>query len=72
MQGWAKVGLQLSVCKTQLILVLLFINYYVISHMNNCKCTFVHPCMFLARPWARCFIYVILFNFCDNLLRCKF
>ena len=31
----------------QFILVLLFINYCVIFHMDNCKSTFVPPCVSL-------------------------
>ena len=42
-EGGAKGGLQWSVCKTESTLVLLFINYYIISHTNNCKPTFT-PC----------------------------
>ena len=42
-QGWAKVGLQLWVCRTQeFILILLFINYCIIFHANNCKPTSAH------------------------------
>ena len=37
-------GLQLWVWKTQFIIVLLFINYYIIFHINNRKPTFVPPC----------------------------
>ena len=43
--GVGKVGLQLWVCDTEFILVLLFINYCIIFHMNNCKPTFAHPCV---------------------------
>ena len=33
------------VCETQFILILLFINYCIIFHRNNCKPTFVPPCV---------------------------
>ena len=42
-QDGEKVGLQLWVCKTEFILVLLFINYCIIFHMNHCKLTFTPP-----------------------------
>ena len=29
----------------QSLFLLLFINYCIIFHMNNCKPTFVHPCI---------------------------
>ena len=41
-QDGAQVGLQLWVHETEFILVLLFINYCIIFHMNNYKPTFVH------------------------------
>lgn len=45
-QGWAKAGLELWVHKTQCTLVLLVINYPIISHMNyEPKPTFAHPCI---------------------------
>ena len=37
------IDLQLWVCKTEFILVLLFINYCIILNMNNCKPTVPHP-----------------------------
>ena len=42
-QDRAKVGLQLWVWETPFILVLLFINYCIIFHTNNCKPTFAPP-----------------------------
>ena len=45
----AKVALQLCVCKTQFILVLLFIIFCIIFHTNNCKTTFAPPCIFILR-----------------------
>ena len=42
-QGGATVGLQLWVHKTEFVLVLLFINYCIIFHMNNYKPTFPLP-----------------------------
>ena len=44
-QGVAKVGLQLWICTTDFIFVLLFINYCISFHMNNCKPTFAPPCV---------------------------
>ena len=32
-----------SMQNTEFILVLFFINYCIIFHMNNCKSTFAHP-----------------------------
>ena len=43
-QGGLKVGLQLQLCETQFILVLVFIIYYIILHIN-CKPTFAPPCI---------------------------
>ena len=45
--GRAKVGLELSVCKTEIILILLFINYYIIFHISNYKSTFAPPCVLI-------------------------
>lgn len=42
-QGVANVGSQLWVCETQFIIVL-FIQYCIIFHINNCKPIFVPPC----------------------------
>ena len=49
-QGWAKVGLQfeyaivLSLSNYCFRVVLLFNNYCIIFHTNNCKPTFAPPC----------------------------
>ena len=47
-QGGARVGFQLWVRKADFILVLLFTNYCIIFHTNNCKPSFAPPCMRLA------------------------
>lgn len=39
----AKIFLQLWVHKTAFIILLLFINYGFMFHMNNCKLILVHP-----------------------------
>ena len=48
LQGGGKVGLQLYV--KQFILVLWFISYYIIFHMNNCKSTFACSCACIPLP----------------------
>lgn len=42
---WGKLGLPLWVYKTRFVLVLPFINYYTIFHMNNCKSTLNRTCL---------------------------
>lgn len=37
-------GFTLSVCKTEFILISLFIFYYIIFYKNNCRPTFAPPC----------------------------
>ena len=41
--GWSKFRLTVvSTQNTECILLLLFVNYCIIFHMNNCKSTFAH------------------------------
>lgn len=37
-QSWTKVGFQLAICET-IYSCILFINYYIIFHIHNCKLT---------------------------------
>ena len=46
-QDVAEVGSQFWVCEIQFVLVLVFIDYCIIFHTNNCKPTFAPPCIFV-------------------------
>lgn len=54
---YTRVCLQLWECKTQFILVSLFIYLCVFSHMNNCKPTFVNDWIYISN-----YIYVKVYK----------
>ena len=59
-QGGEKAGLHLQACETQFILVL-FINYCIIFHTNNCKPTLAPPCIYKVNLIFSHFIYLSFF-----------
>ena len=60
MQCGAKVDLQSWVCKTEFILILLFIYYCIIFHTNTCKPTFAPSCILWAYVCASNSLRIVL------------